>query len=114
MTTWGDAARQEISLCRGKGNIGVRLETNEDVQEHSEDDGGDERENQAAGRAAVDADRFSRLVTFRHLGTAFLRGARRGLELLVGLPLATSPVGSFKRPAFTRSFSAISAISSGA
>jgi hypothetical protein len=33
-----------------------RLEANEDVHEHGEDDGGDERENQAAGRAAVDPD----------------------------------------------------------
>ena len=49
-----------------------------------------------------------------YLAAAFLRGARRGLEFFAGLPLATRPVGSFESPAFTRSFSAIAAISSGA
>lgn len=43
----------------------------------------------------------------------FLRGARRGL-LLEPRPFAISPEGSLGSPAFTRSFSAISAISSGA
>jgi len=45
------------------------------------------------------------------LAAVFLRAARRGLgaELLL---LATSPVGSLESPAFTRSFCAISAISS--
>ena len=53
-----------------------RLEANENVHQHGEDDGGDERENQAAGRAAVDADRFSLLVTFRHLlGRGLLAGS---------------------------------------
>lgn len=112
------ASPRRMNVVRGTRSHTSGLEqADQDVDEHCQEYGNGEREHETPRRATVDTYPASPLAASAEhvyfLAAVFFGAARRGFGA-VRFPLATSPVGSFESPAFSRSFSAISAISCGA